>query len=96
MLNDPNMIRFTQISARKHEITLLVMTRPEHPKDYLDFYRAIAARFAFDHGAKLVSDVDVDLNPFRESATMTFTIKGYKHPEKHRDIHAYSRAGFRR
>lgn len=86
MLNDPNLIRFTQISARKHEITLLVLTRPDNAKDYLEYFRGIAAHYAYTHKAKLISDVDVELNPFRESATVTFVIKGYKHPEKHQSL----------
>lgn len=86
MFSDPNLIRFTQISSRKHEITLLVLTRPEHPADYFNYFHQIAEAYAFTHKAKLVSTVDVELNPFRESSTLTFVIKGYKHPEKHQSL----------
>lgn len=86
MIEDPNLIRFTQISPRKHEITLLVHTRPESANDYLSYFRGLAERFAYSHKAKMISDVTVELNPFRESSILTFTIKGYKRPEKHRSL----------
>lgn len=83
MFNDPNLIAFEQLSPRKHRITLLVLTRPNHPKDYLTFFRTLASDYAYVHKSKLISDVNVELNPFRESAIVIFDIKGYKHPEKH-------------
>lgn len=86
MFNDPNLIAFEQLSPRKHRITLLVMTRPADPKDYLGFFRTLASDYAYTHKAKLTSDVDVELNPFRESSIVTFEIKGYKHPEKHQTL----------
>lgn len=89
MLNDPNLIAFEQLSPRRHKITLLVLTRPDHPKEYLVYFRSLANDFAYTHKAKLTSDVDVELNPFRESAIVTFEIKGYKHPNKHQTLSRY-------
>lgn len=89
MFNDPNLIAFEQMSPRRHKITLLVLTRPDHPKDYLVYFRSIADAFAYTHKAKLNSDVSVELNPFRESAVVVFEIKGYKRPEKHLGLSGY-------
>lgn len=89
MLNDPNLIAFEQVSPRRHKITLLVLTRPDHPEEYLTYFRSLADAFAYTHKAKLHSDVAVELNPFRESAVVVFEIKGYKHPEKHAGLSNY-------
>lgn len=86
MFNDPNLIAFEQLSPRRHRITLLVLTRPNDPKDYLGYFRTLATNYAYTHKAKLISDVDVELNPFRESSIVIFDIKGYKHPDKHQSL----------
>lgn len=89
MFNDPNLIAFEQLSPRRHKITLLVLTRPDRSEEYLAYFRALADAFAYTHKAKLNSDVDVELNPFRESAVVVFEIKGYKRPEKHAGLSDY-------
>jgi hypothetical protein len=80
---DLSIISAELIKGRRHVIKLLVLTRPARSADYLTYYTAIADEFAYRHGAKLVGPVDLSPLPFRESAELAFTVRAYKHPEKH-------------
>jgi hypothetical protein len=72
---------------------LHVPSRPSSPDNLAGYYESVAQSFAYEHDAKVVEIINIALNPFRESATMVFEVKAYKHPEKHRTIHKFIAAG---
>jgi hypothetical protein len=93
MLNHHNVLQAEKLGGRRHRVTLHVPSRPNHSGSLVEYYESVANSFAYEHDAKVVEIINIALNPFRESATMVFEVKAYKHPEKHRTIHKFIAAG---
>lgn len=68
-------------NSEKYDIVYLVRSRPatsSNPCGLQKYYEDIAYALAEPIGCKLVSNIEVDLNPVNESATLWFTIKAPK------------------
>jgi hypothetical protein len=84
MFIDPsNIISAEKLEKRRHKITLLVTTRPEQREDWLPFFNKVAKRFCADYKCKFIGNLDVSLNPMNDGSILVFTVKEYKHPERH-------------
>ena len=81
-----SVLRLEKIDSRSYLVTLFVMTRPVLVEAYLQFYTDAANVFAFAHDAKVVSAVDVDPLPFRDSAYVKFTVREFKNPGRPRTV----------
>lgn len=81
-----SIVNVTEIANRTHRVEMYVMTRPDSAVNLLGFYTQVVGEFAFKYGARLVGAIDAELSPFSEGAHITFEVKAWKHPERHRGV----------
>jgi hypothetical protein len=79
-------LQIERVGSRSHRVKMYVMTRPDDPSRYLEYFNDLVNDFAFHHGAHVKVSLDVEFAPFRESSYVTFVVKFWKHPEKHRTL----------
>lgn len=73
-----------QIGSRSWSITLYVSDRPA--SGLQEYFSRIANEYAYAHHAKVHGVLDIDLHPFRDNGHLTFTMKTWKNPNKHRNM----------
>lgn len=86
MSGNYRVLHIERVGSRSHRVNMYVMNRPEDSNLFLDYYRDLVNDFAFHHGAHVKGYPDVDFAPFTDGSYVTFVVKFWKHPERHRTL----------
>lgn len=62
------------ISKNKHNVALMVPTRPPENSNLVEYYNKVSEDFAVKYHCVIVEVTEVRLNPFRESALVFLTV----------------------